>query len=332
MARGQVVSFLVALLGALVALPASVTALPAAAPQRTPLNVGHVSITAISWPFWVAERLGFFDGEGLAIEVNVLNSAPALTTAVVNGSVDIGRSAMDVHMRAVERGAPLAWFMTEFSTPIYALMVRPNIQTWSDLRGQTIVVDAPTGITAYLARRQLAANGLGPDDYSFVYVGSTPDRLQALVSGGVQGATLLQPFDFAGERQGLRRLGNSNEVVREYEFAGYATRRDWLTRNEDTVLRYLRAYLSGQRWLYDPANKEQAITVLSERTRLSAEDARSTYELYVERERPFPAGLRINRASAQGTLDSLVELGDLTAPTPPLERYIDTSYVERLAP
>jgi len=301
----------------------------AVAPQRIPLNVGHVSITAISWPFWAAESIGSFDQEGLAVDVNVLGSAPALTTAVISGAVDVGRATMDVHIRAVERSADVTWFMTEFGTPIYAILARSNITSYADLRGQTIVVDAPNGITAFLTRRMLATAGLGPDDYSFVYVGATPERLAAMLAGGVQASMLIQPFDFAGERQGARRLGNSNEVVRNYEFAGYNARRDWLARNEDTVARYIRAYLAGQRWLYDPANKEQAILGLSEKTRVSAEDARATYEMYVERERPFPPSMRINLAGVQGVLDSLVELGEMTQPTPPPSKYVDSTYLNR---
>ena len=127
--------------------------------------------------------------------------------------------------------------------PIYALVARPEIGSYADLRGRTIVVDSPNGITTWLLRRMLGAQGLGPDDYNLVYVGDTPGRLQAQLAGGVQASMLLQPFDFAGERQGQRRLGNSNEVVRNYEFAGYNVRRDWLARNEDTVARYIRAYV-----------------------------------------------------------------------------------------
>src|SRR5919202_1779951 len=145
----------------------------------------------------------------------------------------------------------------------------------------------------------LATAGLGSDDYNLVYVGATPERLAAQLAGGVQASVLLQPYDFAGERQGQRRLGNSNEVVRNYEFAGYNARRDWLARNEDVVNRYIRGYVAGQRWLYDPANKEQAIETLSDRTRLSVEDSRATYEMYVEREHSFPPGMRINLAGVQ---------------------------------
>jgi ABC-type nitrate/sulfonate/bicarbonate transport system substrate-binding protein len=312
---------------------AGATAAPApstaAAAQRIPLSVGFVSLNALAWAFYAAEALGSFEQEGLALDTSVLGSAPQVTTAVVSGSVDVGNAAMDVHIRAVERGADLVWFMTELGVPIYALLGRPNVGSYADLRGQTIIVDSPNGITSWLTRRMLATAGLGPDDYNYIYAGATSDRFAALTAGGVAAAILIQPFDFAAERQGYRRLGNSNDVVRSYEFVGYTTRRDWLNRNEDAAARLIRAYLAGQRWLYDTTNKERAIQVLSDKTRLSPEDARATYELYVERERPFPPGGRINPAGVQAVLDALVELGELTPPTPPPSKYVEPGYVER---
>jgi ABC-type nitrate/sulfonate/bicarbonate transport system substrate-binding protein len=209
------------------------------------------------------------------------------------------------------------------------LLARPTVNSYADLRGQTLIVDSPNGVTRWLTGRMLAQGGVGPDDVSYVYAGGTPDRLAALVSGTVAGAILAQPFDFAAERQGYRRLGNSNDIVRTFEFIGYNARRDWMSRNEDTLARFIRGYRAGQRWLYDPANKEQAIQVLSAQTRLAPEDSRATYELYVERERSFPESMRPSPAGVQAVLDSLVELGDLTAPTPPITKYVEPTYVER---
>ena len=108
-----------------------------------------------------------------------------------------------------------------------------------------------------------------------------------------------------------------------------AVTRGWAEANAEALRRFVRAHVDTVSWLYDPANKEQAIQRLSTRTQLSAEDARSTYELYVEQERPFPLGMRINLGGVQGVLDSLVEMGDLTQPTPPPSRYVDASYVDR---
>jgi ABC-type nitrate/sulfonate/bicarbonate transport system substrate-binding protein len=110
---------------------------------------------------------------------------------------------------------------------------------------------------------------------------------------------------------------------------GYTARRDWIQRNEDTLARFIRGYQAGQRWLYDPANREPAIQVLVDKTRLSPDDARATYELYIDRERVFPVGMRVSLDGIQAALDALVELGDLTQPTPPPSKYVDTTYIER---
>jgi ABC-type nitrate/sulfonate/bicarbonate transport system substrate-binding protein len=318
---------------ALVALPAafpSAGSASAAPPrQRTPLSVGLVSITALAWPFYATQAIGAFDQQGLAPETAVLGSAPQVSTAVVGNSVDVGVAAMDIHIRAVERGGNAIWWMTEFANPVYRLLARPGINSYADLRGRTINVDSPNGITYYLVSRMLRQAGLGPDDYNFVYAGGTPDRLAALVAGGVDAAILIQPFDFAAERQGFRDLGRSTEVVPAFEFTGYTSRPDWLRSHEDTVARFIRAYQAGQRWLYDPANKDQAIQVLTDQTRIAPEDARATYELYVEQARSFPPGGHINPAGVQAVLDALVDLGQLTAPTPPPSKYVDPSYLER---
>jgi ABC-type nitrate/sulfonate/bicarbonate transport system substrate-binding protein len=300
-----------------------------AAQQRIPLSVGLVSHTALQWPLYAAQSIGSFEQEGLALDVTILGAAPQVTAAMLGGSVDVGNADMYYLIRAVERGADVVAFMSEFAVPIYGLLARPNVNSYADLRGQTIIVDSPNGVTRWLTGRMIAQGGLGADDVSFIYAGGTPERMAALQAGAVAAAILTQPFDFAAERQGYRRLGNSNDLVRTFEFINYSARRDWMSRNENTLGRFIRGYRAGQRWLYDPANKEQAIQVLSAQTRLAPEDARATYELYIERERSFPEGMRPNPAGVQAVLDSLVELGDLTAPSPPISKYVDTTYVER---
>ena len=317
-----------ALASALAPAPAASSAGPGAQ-QRIPVTVGFVSFVAQGFPLYVAEALGSFEQEGLALDVSALGSSPLVATALVSGSLDIGVPDITAHVRAVERGGNLIWFMSQLAPPIYALLARPEIQSYADLRGRTIMVDSPNGITAILTRRMIAQAGLTDGDVNRIFAGATPDRLAALQAGAVDAAILLQPFDFTAERAGFRRLGNSNEVVRAFEFSGYAGRTDWLGRNEDTVGRFIRGYLAGLRWLYDPANKERAIQVLGDRTRLSPEDSRATYELYVERERAFPEGGRVNLVGMQAVLDALVETGDLPSPPPPPTRFVTTAYLDR---
>ena len=116
-----------------------------------------------------------FEQQGLAPDESALGGAPAVTAALLGGSLDIGLAAVDAHVRSVERGANAVWFMTEYNTPIYGLLARSNISSDADLRGQTVVVDAPNGVTFWLTRRMLAQAGLGPDDYNFIFAGGTPE-------------------------------------------------------------------------------------------------------------------------------------------------------------
>jgi ABC-type nitrate/sulfonate/bicarbonate transport system substrate-binding protein len=313
---------------ALGSAPAASSARPEAQ-QRIPLTMGFVSFVAQGFPFYAAEAIGSFEQEGLALDVSALGSSPLVATALVSGSLDIGVPDITAHVRAVERGGNLVWFISQMAPPIYGLLARPEIQSYADLRGRTVIVDSPNGITAILTRRMLGQAGLRDDDVNRVFAGATPDRLAALQAGAVDAAILLQPFDFTAERAGYRRLGNSNEVVSAMEFSGYSARPEWLIRNEDAVARFIRGYLAGLRWLYDPANKEAAIQALSTRTRLAPEDARATYELYVERVRAFPDGGRVNLVGMQNLLDALAEVGDLPTPTPPPSKYVSNAYLER---
>ena len=48
--------------------------------------------------------------------------------------------------------------------------------------------------------------------------------MAALQAGGVAAAILIQPFDFAAERQGYRRIGNSTEAMPNFDrFTGTST-------------------------------------------------------------------------------------------------------------
>ncbi len=301
----------------------------AAQQARTPVSVGFVSFAAQGWPFYVAEALGAFEQQGLALDVTTLGSSPLVATAVVSGSLDVGVPDMTSLTRAVQQGGSIVWFMTQVSPPIYGLLARAEIGSLGELRGRTIIMDSPNGLTAILSRRMLAPAGLTFDDVNRVYAGATPDRLAALQSGAVDAAMLLQPFDFTAERLGYRRLANSTSVVPAFEFSGYAGRTDWLSRNEETVGRFIRGYLAGLRFLYEPANRERAIQALIERTRLSPDDAAATYELYILRERVFPEGGRINPVGVQAVLEALAEMGDLPTPPPPASRFVTTAYVDR---
>ena len=52
------------------------------------------------------------------------------------------------------------------------------------------------------------------------------------------------------------------DVYGEYQGLAGATRRSWAARNPEKLIAYIRGYREGLSWLFDPANKEEAISIL----------------------------------------------------------------------
>src|SRR5436853_110702 len=73
------------------------------------------------------------------------------------------------------------------------------------------------GVTLIM-QRLLMSRGLREDDLDWIVVGGTTERYVAVKSGAAAGALVGQPLDFQGEAEGLRRLLDSSELTREWQF------------------------------------------------------------------------------------------------------------------
>jgi ABC-type nitrate/sulfonate/bicarbonate transport system substrate-binding protein len=73
-------------------------------------------------------------------------------------------------------------------------------------------------------------------------------------------------------------LANSGDVIKRYQGSVGATRRQWAAANETALVGYIRGYIAAVDWLYDPANKEEAMAILIKRQdRMKREEAERSY-------------------------------------------------------
>jgi ABC-type nitrate/sulfonate/bicarbonate transport system substrate-binding protein len=201
-----------------------------------------------------------------------------------------------------------------------------------ELRGQRVgVSDLKSGATIVLLRT-LARYGVGASDVDLIPAGGTSARYAALKSGAIAAAAMLQPDDFRAIDEGFQRLAVSTEAVKALPFNSVVVRRDWARAHPDELVRFLRAFRRSVDWLYDPANRDEAIAALVERTKVQDSHARRTYDLAVTQERIFAEHGRISLDGLQTMLEFLVETGDLTPPLPNAAKYVDTTYWEQAAP
>ncbi len=303
-------------------------AAPAAQPDTTTLTIGLLPGSAFQWGTYVAQERGFYAAQGVEPDVVQLGSPNEAARAVVSGSVPISHYSVDAAVRAIEGGGNLVVVGSEISNPAFSLIVQPEIADYAGLRGKSIAVSAPKDGAAVVLRLMLRARGLGEGDYDFASVGTTPNRYAALKSRQADGAIMTQPIDFVAMGEGYKLLGRSTDVLQQFMYMNVSANRDWARDHRPELVRYLRGLGKAIDWLYDPANKDEAIAILMERTKADRDAVAKTYTVYVEEGKVLPRYAEASLPGLELFLQAMIELGDLPGPTADPLRYVDPSFVD----
>lgn len=155
-------------LGALIAGTAVVLAPVAKAETVTVGLVGAVSST--HWPIYIGLTKGYYAAEDLQPDLVFIQSSAALSQQLTAGSLDVALSTgLADPIRAIDKGAAIAIVRIEMQAPPYALLAKPAIKRWTDLKGKTISIGGPKDITRIYLERMAGPNGLKPGDYDTVF-------------------------------------------------------------------------------------------------------------------------------------------------------------------
>jgi NitT/TauT family transport system substrate-binding protein len=287
---------------------------------------GQVSKTAPNWPNFIAADKGFFRREGIEIETTYVGNVANTVQQLVAGSFDVASSTFDTAIRAIANGGNTIIIGGGVTKYPYTIMAVSDVKSAADMKGKKIILPFPKDLLTMVWNRWLTEQGMKPDEVEQVYTGATPNRLAALVSGAVQAALLTQPFDFRAQAQGYRKLVDLGAYGKEYGFLTVLARPQWLRDNPDTARGYLRALSDAVDWLYDPANRDEAIAILARETKLEPAIAAQTYEYYVKDLQPFSRKLAIPDEIISTTVKALIVLGDIK-PEAVTTRYVDRSYL-----
>jgi ABC-type nitrate/sulfonate/bicarbonate transport system substrate-binding protein len=298
---------------------------PAAAFAET-VRVGIISDSATSWPLRVAEEKGFFRQEGVQVDVIVEVDSGKLLAGLAQGSYDITQQASDHFIRGVQEGKDVFIFMT-ISRPIFDFVVRPEIHTIVDLKGQAIALDRPTTGYWLLFRKIFAQNGVGPGDYTLLpNLGGAEKRLQAVQDGRAQGTFLNPPLSLDAIAQGFPRLTGLAEHFPDLPGSSGGARRDWAKQHEQSLVAYLRAYGRAVEWLADPRNRNEALAIYAKRVKADPQQLAGTYDSFV---RDGLVRSPLSMAGVKQVLDLLAESGQMTPEQARPELYADPMYQQK---
>ncbi len=192
-----------------------------------------------------AVRQGFYAAEGLEVTTDVTQASKTQVQQLVNDVWQIVSTNADNIVWWVEdNGADLLIVMATETQPNQNFVVRPEIAGYADVRGKVLAADAAKSGYSTPLRLLLQREGLteDKDDFTFIEVGSTEHRVEAMRVGQAVGAMINAGGERSLTPDGFHVLDSINPLYAHY--AGIsAVRRSWANEHPDLLVRYLRAYL-----------------------------------------------------------------------------------------
>lgn len=198
-------------------------------------------------PLAVAEQLGYFEDEGLDLEIVPTGSSSSALQAVLSGQLEIGSATPEPVLQYAESGgefggATMVYNYVRQPTGSIAVLADSDIEELSDFAGATIGNSSLGSGNLLLANGILEEAGLEPDtDFTHIAVGTGAAALQALQGGDVQALSLWDTEYAAMETQGVElRYFTSEEAAQLFSTTYFASPR-YIESNPETIAAFGRA-------------------------------------------------------------------------------------------
>ncbi|MFO1311141.1 MAG: ABC transporter substrate-binding protein [Burkholderiales bacterium] len=259
----------------------------AAAQQAAPVPLRVITFDG-GWNLgvWAAQRQGFFEANGVSVQLTYTPNSVALVTGLFDGRYDIAMATIDNFVAYQEgqgeaklAGEPDFVVVMGGDGGFLSVVGGRNVQSIADLKGKTLSVDAMTTGFAFVLRELVARGGVAEPDVTYVRAGGTNFRYRDIVAGKHDATLLRTPFELLARERGLNVLATA-ESLGAYQGTVAAVRRSWAARNEAALTGFIRAYKSGVAFVYDPANRDVVEALLVANIRdMTPALARRAYDL-----------------------------------------------------
>jgi ABC-type nitrate/sulfonate/bicarbonate transport system substrate-binding protein len=258
---------------------------PLRAQPRPPekLVISYVPGNAIYWDIDVAIEKGLFKSEGFAPEVVIFQSSPQSIQLLVAGEVQLAGAQPEALLAAVVHGSKgFSVISSPAERPDWLLVGRPEINALGDLKGRFFGTGGLQLGENWWTFKALAKAGVAPADINMLVVGTSAQKFAALQRGSIAFTVLFQPTAQVALAAGMNALYRFSDGE-GFPSILYSVAAGW-AQQESHGMRLQRALRRAHDWLYDPANRAEAIQILQKYTKREGDVLAPIYDLYVAKD------------------------------------------------
>lgn len=232
------------------------------------IRLSEVTRSIFYAPQYVALSQGFFEEEGLKIELSTAQGADAVMTSVLANQSDIGFAGPEASIYVYNEGK-------EDYTEVFAqltkrdgsFLVSRNENTdfnWTDVKGSTIIPGRKGGVPYMTLEYVLKKYGIDPqtdvtldDSISFDLMAG------AFSSGNADYVALFEPTasstELAGKGYIVASIGQETD---ELPYTAYFAKKSYIEDNPEIVQKFTNAIYKGQKWIQNHSTSEIADAII----------------------------------------------------------------------
>lgn len=220
-------------------------------------------------PMYVAINEGFFEEEGLAIDLSTGQGADKTMQQLLSGNVDIGFSGPEQVVYIYNQGRedyPVVFGqLTQRDGSFLVGREEEENFDWSSLKGKEIIGGRPGGIPEMALEYVLKQNGLNPENYvKMVTNVDFTATAGAFKSGIGDYVALFEPTATMLEKDGAGNIVSSigNEAG-NISYTCFYTTKSYMDENPEIIQKFTNAIYKGQQWVQQHTSEEVADSIIS---------------------------------------------------------------------
>lgn len=303
-------------------------------PDIGKVTVGYLPILAYS-PIFIAQDKGYFEEQGLDVELLSFQSGNFMMPLLATGELDIGGGQPGVeYFNAVNQNLDVK-MTSGFSQHregygTLPCLVRKDlfdsgeITEFSDLKGTKIAVNVERGIVEYFVAEILKIGDLTLDDVNLITI-PFPDMTVALANKAVDLAMLPEPLGSMAVRDEIAVILIQSDEVFENPENGviYFGKRILQDENREIGVRFMVAFLKAMRDLQiENGYNDQNLEIISSYTNIPVPAIQGTVKSF------YDPNAELNQTFIKDIMNYYIDNGytEFSEPLKPNELF-DLSYI-----
>lgn len=228
------------------------------------VRVAEVTRSIFYAPQYVALEKGFFEEEGLNVQLTTTAGGDKTMTALLSDSADIALvgSETSIYVSAQGSNDPVINFAQLTQTDGTFLVSRNKIDnfSWDQLKGKTFLGQRKGGMPQMVGEFVLKKNGIDPQqDLNLIQNIDFANIAPAFASGTGEFVQLFEPTASVFEKEGKGYIVASFGTESGYvPYTTFMTKQSYIDGNKETVEKFTRAIYKAQQWVEANSAKDTA--------------------------------------------------------------------------